>query len=264
MASLETRRPAFNGLEEVLAPKCDSPGRGAQGAELPDDDSWPTSTNIDPPTSAHTDQAPEQAGSSQLPVNLQSSAALQERAVKMLTGDGEHPRASGQAAAASEATNGLVLAAKAAVTGLWAAHAAEIRRCCAPVRIDKEEILGYLLADALGHPLLQPSCGKVPCCGFCSRAVGKRAGAQSTLAERRLAEAKRNAAAAARQIARATEALDDAQHETMCNVACNAVVNQAYDLKLCGRTVGAKRKAPAAPDIEKDPPVPPGGHWAMG
>jgi hypothetical protein len=94
--------------------------------------------------------------------------------------------------------------------------------------------------------------------------VGKRAGAQSTLAERRLAEAKRNAAAAARQIARATEALDDAQHETLCNVACNAVVNQAYDLKLCGRTVGAKRKAPAAPDIEKDPPVPPGGHWAMG
>ena len=82
--------------------------------------------------------------------NLISSDALQMRLVSMFTGEDERPRASGEPRAISQATNGLILDANEAVKSFWKARKNEIRSCCAPARIDQEEIRGYLLADVLG------------------------------------------------------------------------------------------------------------------
>ena len=99
--------------------------------------------------------------------------ALLERAAAILIGDSERPTASGNAPAAAEATNELILAARAAISDLFAERRDDIRRSCAPALVDKEEALGYLLADALGRQLLTPED---------ARAVGKRAGRQAKAA----------------------------------------------------------------------------------
>ena len=58
--------------------------------------------------------------------------ALLERAKIMLIGSGERPVASGMPPVASTATVGFVLDVNEAICELWAAHAEDIERCCAP------------------------------------------------------------------------------------------------------------------------------------
>ena len=81
-----------------------------------------------------------------------TALALQQRGARMFLGVSAGPQASGDGRAASGATLELAKLATEAVEALWKGHRDEIRRCCAP--IDKQEALGYLLADALGRPLL--------------------------------------------------------------------------------------------------------------
>lgn len=61
------------------------------------------------------------------------------------------PCASGKGAAVVQATKGIVKNAAEVILSLWADHEAEIRRGCADEhgRIDKEELLGYLLCDTI-------------------------------------------------------------------------------------------------------------------
>lgn len=67
------------------------------------------------------------------PKAVQAAAALRGRAEKMLLGEGEHPAASGDAKAADEATNRLIVAVNEAVAGLWKQQKAAIRQArCSP------------------------------------------------------------------------------------------------------------------------------------
>ena len=109
--------------------------------------------------------------------NQLSLDALQMRLVCMFTGEGERPQALGEPGGVPQATNGLILDALEAVRSFWGARKNEIRSCCAPAKIDQEEIRGYLLADVLDQPVLTPKD---------ARAVGKRAYTQATAATKRL------------------------------------------------------------------------------
>ena len=85
-------------------------------------------------------------------------AALIKRAERMLLGEGKRPVASGMGPAAPAATNGLVLDLRSAVSTLWGAHMDAIKAACAPHvptgRVDEMDVLAWLTADALDHPLL--------------------------------------------------------------------------------------------------------------
>ena len=158
----------------------------------------------------------------------------------MMTGDGEHPVASGEPLVAPEATNELIVAAVKAfgphIRGAWQwweQHKDNIKACCSPAQIDKEESLGYLLADALGHPLLVPED---------ARAVGKRGFAQAKAAEKRMADEQQVELTAARRSARTKGAsVGAAQREAAIAAAHARVLGTKYDLTLPARTVGAKK-----------------------
>ena len=96
------------------------------------------------------------------PIDL---SALLVRCVAMLLGEGEHPFASGIPAIASEPTYALVLAVRDVVGKLWEDQQGDIKAACAPLLIDEVDVLAYVIADALGRPLLHPDD---------TNAVGKR------------------------------------------------------------------------------------------
>ena len=79
---------------------------------------------------------------------------LRKRAETMLLGTGERSVASGIAAVASEGTYGLVIAVRGAASKLWDDRQDEIKAACAPQLIDDIDVTAYLIADALGRPLM--------------------------------------------------------------------------------------------------------------
>ena len=188
---------------------------------------------------AQVDQAAAEAGSPVCGPTSFSAASLAARLVEMLFGDGERPKASGEAPAAEKVTNNLIITAKEAVGSLWAARREEIRLSCAPAQIDKEELLGYLLADALGKPLLHSTD---------ARTVGKRAGSQAKAAATKLQEAVRGAKAAARVAERKGAPADSAARIAHASAS---VLDAAYDLNIPARTVGTKQQLPTPPSPPK-------------
>ena len=106
-------------------------------------------------------------------------------------------------------------------------------QACAPALIDKEEILGYVLADALGRPLLTPED---------ARKIGKRAASQLTVIGKKLKAATKEAGEAARKAQDCAE-VDTAKLRTEYEKeAHDELLDMPYDLKIPARTVGAKRK----------------------
>ena len=91
--------------------------------------------------------------------------ALRTRLLTMMLGTGERPMASGLDAVATAGTFGLVVAVRDVVSKLWATQRDDIIAACAPQLIDEIDVLAYLMADALGRPLLHPDD---------TNAVGKR------------------------------------------------------------------------------------------
>ena len=83
-----------------------------------------------------------------------SMEALTARVSNMFWGEGQCPQRSDCGGSWSSSPLKLIVAAAAAVNDLWGACEDEVRAACAPQPIRKQEILGYLLADLLGHPLL--------------------------------------------------------------------------------------------------------------
>jgi len=75
---------------------------------------------------------------------------------------------------ACQATNGLVVDLRRAVFEVWKARKDDIIAVCAPHvptgLVDEMDLIGWLIADALGQPLLHPDD---------TNAVGKRVGAVS-------------------------------------------------------------------------------------
>ena len=208
------------------------------------------------------------AAQQERPAAACSVPALHQRAERMLLGAGDGPTASGDPPAASSATYGLVLAVKEVVDGLWEEHAAEIKRRCAPSMpkglIDRQEVFGFVLADALGRPLLPPEeAGKVGQAGDNAVAGALGSGRPPNRRKGKLEKAN-DAAREALRKARAAAAKDAAQQpavaaaEEALKAAPEAVYAERVDLKLPDATVGAKRKrasgAAADTEVAAEPP----------
>ena len=139
----------------------------------------------------------------------------------MLTGEGDRPRASRSRFRLSKVTNGLILAIKEAfgpykkhVWVWWEEHKAEMRRCCAPAKLDKEEATGYLIADLLS------ACTRAPPLEHDdARDVGKRAGSRATTVEGWLRDAKAAAAEEKRRASREAKSRGEAVDGLKLDVA---------------------------------------------
>ena len=83
---------------------------------------------------------------------------LIKRARRMFLDMSRSPRASGLKRSATEATLRVICLVDQARAKLWAESEADVRAACCPRLPDglfcKQELLGYLLADVLGRPLL--------------------------------------------------------------------------------------------------------------
>ena len=106
----------------------------------------------------HADAGSQPSAAAQQPSPIPSLLSLLERFKSVfLTGE-DGPVATNDGGVAKEATIELVLAVRDAVSDLWKAHEADIKRICAPFMpqnlIAKQEVFGFALADALGRPVL--------------------------------------------------------------------------------------------------------------
>ena len=159
--------------------------------------------------------------------SLQPAAALEllveqllRRLARIFLCEGEAPRPSRWDEVRNDAALELVVVADVARTRFWGAHEEEVVAACG-VAIDKQEVFAYLLADALGRPLLHRDD---------ARDVGQRGD---------------NAAAKARRLLKITARKEVAEACLRALIAKpTALATQApYDLKLPSATVGAKRTA---------------------
>ena len=166
---------------------------------------------------------------------------LQVRASRMFLRAGKDHIESGNPPVASAVTNNLVTAVRAAIRALFKAQRDDI--CRSPERPDlmlsQEEAMGYLIADALGRPLLAP---------LDARPVGKRIDTRAGAVEKQLAAMPRAAAEAARKAAAAAKKtggpFDAKQHAAEHEAWARAKeLAKEYDLKLPAATVGRKRTA---------------------
>ena len=98
-----------------------------------------------------------------------------------MLGQGKRPVASEMGPAAPAATNGLAIDLRRAVADVWDARCDAIRVACAPHvptgRVDEMDMLAWLTADALNHPLLHADD---------TNAVGKRVAAHAARVETKL------------------------------------------------------------------------------
>ena len=208
---------------------------GAQRADAPSPVPVPAALALSPSGEAEGEPPPAEDALPPAVQNRYAAAALAERAERMFLLGAEAPVASGGDAVAKTATYGLILAAVEAVEVLWKQRGDEIRQRCAPTLptglIDKQEMLGYVLADALGRPLLPPEA---------ARPVGRNGGNAATTAAKQLKAARRAAAEARRARKRTAEKVKSAED------AVAAVLDWGVELKLPYATVGRKRAASAA------------------
>ena len=166
---------------------------------------------------------------------------LRARAERMFIGEGERPVASGSQPVAEQATNGLVIALRAAVSELWMVKAGAIQASCQPHvptgLVDEMDVLGWLTADALGHPLLHADD---------TNGVGKRIASQALRVEQKLkeinqttrkAESREKAAASKKPELHKTVGAATAAGEA----ARSTHLEKPYDPKLPAVTVGDKR-----------------------
>lgn len=106
----------------------------------------------------HEHRASGQGSPATAPVKAFTVDELKERALLMFSGGTERPRASGDARTMATVTVWLVIAVVKAIESLMGTpkkpgpHRAEMVRCCG--ELDKEEARGWLVADAIGRPLL--------------------------------------------------------------------------------------------------------------
>jgi hypothetical protein len=158
-------------------------------------------------------------------------SALKERAERMLLGDGEQPVVSGIAAVAGEATIGLVVAVRGVVETLWAARQDGIKAACAPTLIDEVDVLAYLIADALGRPLLSRAY---------TNDVGRRVhSCAARVRSEKLPKAREQARTAARAAARKGAPADAARAVADAEAAIFALPYPGLDLP---KVAGGKRK----------------------
>ena len=136
----------------------------------------------------------------------------------------------------------------------WINNKEVIKRRCSPVRIDEQEVIGYVLADLLGRPLLA---------GTGARCVGTNAYNALRKVNKELKNAVNAKAAAVRLEKKQPCKLEAA--EAKGDAAIAAVLAAACDLKFPNETVAptAKRKREVipflsllGPDADEYPDVP--------
>ena len=112
----------------------------------------------------------------------------------MLLGDGERPRATGWGRAVAKCTIGFLLVVRAVVRQLWEAREDDIKAKCAAFMptglIDEMDVLAFVLADALGQPLLHPDDTNL---------FGKRIATRATRAQKDVYKEERRTADAVRK-----------------------------------------------------------------
>jgi len=156
----------------------------------------------------------------------------------------EGPKASGLNHATDECTDGFIDSVRKAVRDFWERRSTEVKRACAfhmPLgSIDEMDVLAFVLADALGQPLLHPDDTNK----FGKRVASKAARVHDALKAqdaRTEAAVRRAKEAAARdsnllpRIAAAAEAGAEARAQLLA---------KPYDPKPPQSTVGTKRKQP--------------------
>lgn len=181
------------------------------------------------------------ASSSKFPSSAQGAApqdpkavpALKARAEKMLFDASGSLAASGDDAVAECATSELLVNAKEAVDALFVEHGLAAVQASVGMqdKLDKEEAVGLLLADAVGHEIDAAD----------ARAVGKRANSKASEERAKLKKAAARAAANATNATKAAEkdvakaaGLEQRLAELAKAAAAEraAILNATFDLKL--------------------------------
>ena len=139
----------------------------------------------------------------------------------MFLGSAGAPHASNLGRLASDAFLELIVAANVAKARFWKLHGAACVLACAPLLIDAQEVLAYLLADVLDRPLLPKED---------ARSVGQCA---------------YNGAAKAKNVLRvkAKKEVEEACWRALQAKPTSLASQLPYDLKLPQATVGQKRTA---------------------
>jgi hypothetical protein len=152
------------------------------------------------------DHEPDDNGLGKSALESRSGAAgdadsIRDRLLRMLIGEGERHRRSGLDSVIGQCTNRFIVTVRRVVTDVWKARETDIRRSCGPHLptglIDEMDVLAYVLADALGRPLLHHDD---------TNKFGKKVAMQATRVEARLADAERQADGAVRKAAAAASA----------------------------------------------------------
>ena len=173
---------------------------------------------------------------------------LKERAIRMfIAALGDAPRSARCGTNMCMVTAELIINVTAAIEALMGtpkkhgSHRIEMIRCCG--ELDKEEARGWLVADAVGRPLLHRNDDRSQ---NDARDVGKRVLERAGKAERAIAAAKEKAAASVRAAKRAA-AKDEAvrsgvaQAEAEAVAAIAAARSATVDLDIPHATVGVER-----------------------
>ena len=194
--------------------------------------------NLENPAEVQTRAPPDaspstsQSAACDVPEGQITPEALLERAKLMFLDESASPKASGLGGVANAATLRLICLADQARSTLWASSEAHVRHCCEPrVRdglIDKQELLGYLLADLLDRPVLPAED---------ARPVGQR-GENGLIKAKRELKVKTN------------EAVWRHAGTSKPAPAIAKVIASPYDVKLPPATAGGKR--PASFWLERD------------
>ena len=122
---------------------------------------------------------------------------MRDRAERMLLGDGERPRPSGDAPVAGGCTAGLILDVRTVINELWRARRSEIIAACHPTQIDEMDALAWVLTDVLrGGALLHPSV---------TNGLGKRVDSKAKSIQKEITAEKQRTANALRAAKRRAE-----------------------------------------------------------
>lgn len=198
----------------------------------------------------HEVYLPQRGASAQLTSECFSVPELKMRALSMfVTTSGAAPRVSSSNLNMAAVTALLIVNISKAIEDLMGTpkkpgtHRAEMVRCCG--ELDKEEARGWLVADAVGRPLLHRNDDRSQ---NDARDVGKRLLKQCGKAEKDIAAAKEKAAAAVRAAKRAA-AKDASQQQNIVDTEKEGAQGIArassasVDLDLPDATGGSERPA---------------------
>ena len=239
-----------NGPDPGVMPTDERPAIGDAGAAMRDQVAMDASPGAGCSSVPHDIHTVQHDAPVELSTECFSVAELKQRALRMfITSSGGAPRASGCGLVMGATTALLIINVTKAIEQLMGtprkpgSHRAEMIRCCS--ELDKEEARGWLVADAVGRPLLHRNDDRTQ---NDAREVGKRVLERSGKAAADVAKAKDIAQAKVRA-AKRTAAKDASQHRLVTEAEAGVATAVAgaesapIDLDLPNVTSGPERPA---------------------